>query len=115
MPVHNFAFPIQPGKEDLARKFAEEVRGAHAEHYADLMERSGTTRVTWTLTETPTGTFILVWFEADEVLAIFDILAQGTDAAAGWMRSRIEEMGGVELTGPPPGPAPELILVWPPA
>lgn len=112
MPVHNFAFPVQPGKEDLARKFAEEVHGEHADHYADLMRRSGTTRVTWTLNETPAGTFILVWYEADEVLAIFDVLT-GDDAAASWMRGRIEEVGGIELTGPPPGPAPELILEWP--
>ena len=115
MPVFNFAFPVQPGREDLARKFAAEVRGEHADDYADLMRRSGTTRVTWTLNETPAGTFILVWYEADEVLAIFDILANGRDAAAEWMRGRIEETGGIQLTGPLPGPAPELILEWPPA
>jgi hypothetical protein len=115
MPVHNLAFPVQPGKGDLARKFANEVRGEHASHYADLMQRSGTTRVTWTLNETPAGTFILVWYEADDVLAIFDILANNTDDAANWMRSRIEETGGIQLTGPPPGPAPELILEWPQA
>lgn len=114
MPVHNFAFPVRPGQEDLARKFASEVNGEHADHYADLMRRSGTTRVTWTLNETPVGTFILVWYEADQVLAIFDVLA-ATDPAAAWMRSRIEEIGGIELDGPPPGPAPELILEWSPA
>lgn len=115
MPVHNFVFPVLAGKEDLARQFAEEVLSDHADDYASLMETSGTTRVTWTLQETPTGTFILVWYEADEVLKIFDILATRTDAAAGWMRGRIEECGGIELSGPPPGPAPELILEWPPA
>jgi hypothetical protein len=78
------------------------------------MERSGTTRVTWTLNETPVGTFILVWFEADQPLAIFEVLATSADDAASWMRGRIEEIGGIELAGPPPGPAPELILEWPP-
>lgn len=115
MPVHNFAFPVQPGKEDVARRFAAEVYGEHADHYADLMKRSGTTRATWTLNQTPAGTFILVWYEADEVLAIFDVLANSEDDAANWMRGRIEESGGIELTGPLPGPAPELILEWPPA
>jgi len=115
MPVHNFAFPVQPGKEDLLRKFAAEVSGEHADHYTDLMHRSGTTRVTWTINETTAGTFILVWYEADEVLAIFDILANSNDHASTWMRGRIEEVGGIDLTGPPPGPAPELILAWPTA
>lgn len=42
--------------------------------------------------------------------AIFDILANSTDADATWMRGRIEEIGGIEMTGPPPGPPRELIL-----
>lgn len=113
MPVHNFAFPVVPGKEDVARKFSQEALGEHRDHYDSLMKASGTTRVTWTLSETPGGTFILVWYEADEVQAIFDILATSTDDDANWMRSRIEETGGIELTGPLPGPPPELILEWP--
>jgi hypothetical protein len=40
---------------------------------------------------------------------------EGDDEAANWMRGRIEQAGGIELTGPPPGPAPELILEWPSA
>ncbi len=115
MAVHNFAFPVVPGKEDLARQFANEVLNDHAEHYASLMKASGTTRVTWTLNATPAGTFILVWYEADEVLKIFEILATSADADASWMRGRIQEIGDLDLTGPPPGPAPELILEWPPA
>lgn len=113
MAVHNFAFPVLPGKEDLARQFAKEALGEHREDYTSLMKASGTTRVTWTLNETPAGMFILVWYEADDVLAIFDILANSTDADAAWMRGRIEEVGGIEMTGPPPGPPPELILAWP--
>lgn len=114
MAVHNFAFPVIPGKEDLARQLAAEAVGEHAADYSSLMEQSGTTRVTWTLNETPAGTFVLVWYEAEEVLAIFDVLAKSTNSDANWMRGRIEEVGGMQLSGPPPGPAPELILEWPP-
>lgn len=55
MGVRNFAFPVLPGKEDEARKFAEEAVGSHAEYYTSLRKASGTTRVTWTLQQTPTG------------------------------------------------------------
>jgi hypothetical protein len=114
MPVHNFFFPVIPGEEDLARQFAKEVLSDHADDYASLMKESGTTRVTRTLQETPAGSFILVWYEAAEVLKIFEILAARDDAAA-WTRGRVEECGGIQLSGPPPGPGPELILEWLPA
>lgn len=113
MGVYNFAFPVLPGKEDEARKFAEEAVGSHAEHYTSLMRASGTTRVTWTFQETPTGSFILVWFEADEVHKIFEILATRTGEDADWMRGRIKDVGGVDMREPMPGPQPELILEWP--
>lgn len=113
MPVHNFAFPVAPGNEDMARRFAIEAMGEHRGHYDALMEASGTTRVTWTLDQTPVGSFILVWFEAQDVHEIFEILAEGTDPAATWMRGRVEEISGIDMTQPPPGPPQELILEWP--
>lgn len=113
MGVFNFAFPVLPGREEQARAFAAEAVGAHAEHYTSLMKASGTTRVTWTLQETPVGSFILVWFEADDVGKIFEILATGTGEDAEWMRSRTMDVGGVDMREPVPGPQPELIMEWP--
>jgi hypothetical protein len=113
MAVHNFAFPVLPGKEAEARKFGEEAVGSHAGYYTALMKASGTTRVTWTLQQTPAGSFILVWYEADEVEKIFEILATKAGADADWMRARITEVGGVDIREPMPGPPPELIMEWP--
>lgn len=95
MSVYNFAFPVLPGKEDEARKFGEEAVGSHAEHYTSLMKMSGTTRVTWTLQQTPTGSFMLVWFEADEVHKIFEVLATRTGEDADWMRGRIKTLAAL--------------------
>ncbi len=113
MAVYNFAFPVLFGREAEARRFAEEALGSHRQHYDSLMAASGTTRVTWSLQATPAGTFILVWFEADDVQAIFRLLATSTGQDAAWMRSRVEEVGGVDMTQPPTAPPPELILEWP--
>lgn len=113
MAVHNFAFPVLPGREDAAREFATDALGAHAAHYSELMRESGTTRVTWTLQQTPAGSFILVWFEAEDVQKIFEILATSDSPAAAWMRGSIERTGGADMREPPPGPPPELILQWP--
>ena len=67
------------------------------------------------LQETPAGTFILVWFEAEDPQAILEILATGTGDDAGWMRGRLKAVGGLDMTTewPPPRPQPELILEWP--
>lgn len=114
MAAYNFAFPVLPGKEDEARQFAEEAVGKHAELYRSLMKASGTTRVTWTLQQTPNGSFILVWFEAEEPQKIFEVLATRTGEDADWMRGRIQEVGGTDMRQPMPGPQPELIMEWPP-
>lgn len=115
MTVYSFAFPVLEGQEEDGRKFAQEALGTHREHYDSLMKASGTTRVTWTLQETPVGAFILVWYEAGDPQTIFDILATGDGDDAAWMRGRIKDVGGVDMTKdwPPPGPEPELILDWP--
>lgn len=113
MATHNFAFPVLPGKEADARAFADAASGSGRHHYDALMHKSGTTRVTWTLQETPAGSFVLVWFEADDPGAIFEILATDSGDDAVWMRGWVERVGGVDMTEPPPGPPPELILEWP--
>lgn len=113
MAAFNFAFPVLPGKEAEALKFAQEALGSHRQHYNSLMKASGTTRVTWSLQETPTGTVLLVWFEANDVQAIFELLGKGTGDDAVWMRGRIKEVGGVDMSEGQPGPQPKLILDWP--
>jgi hypothetical protein len=56
---------------------------------------------------------MLVWFEADEVHKIFEVLATRTGEAADWMRGRITDVGGAGLRKPMPGPPPEVIMEWP--
>ncbi len=113
MAVFNGAFPVLPGKEDDARKFAEEALGSHRDHYDSLMKASGTSRVTWTIQETPAGTLLPVWFEADDVGAIFEHLATATGEDAVWMRGRIKDITGVDVTEIADSPPPEVILEAP--
>src|SRR5262245_16114255 len=113
MAVHNFAVPVLPGKENAARAFAKEAVGSHAHHYTSLMKASGTTRVTWTFQPTPASALLLVWFEADDVTRIFQILATRSGEDADWMRARIKEVGGFDMQQPMPGSPPELVMEWP--
>ena len=53
MAVFNAMFPVLPGKEDDARKFAEEAQGSHRDQFGAFQKASGTSRETWTLQQTP--------------------------------------------------------------
>lgn len=114
MTFYNFAFPVVEGREDDARQFAREATGTHRTDYDSLMAASGTSRVEWTLQQTPAGSFILVWYEAEDPQAIFSILSTGAGEDVAWMRQRIKDVGGIDMATewPPPGPQPELILEW---
>lgn len=113
MAVFNAAFPVLEGREDDARSFGKEALGSHGDHYNELMQESGTSRVTWTLQETPAGTMLLVWFEADDVDAIFEHMAHGSGPAVDWMHDRVLEVAGIDLREAPSGPPPEVIMEWP--
>ncbi len=69
MGVFNGVFPVQAGKEEDARAFAAETFGARRPDFEAHLVRSGVTRETWALQETPMGSLILVWFEGDVSLS----------------------------------------------
>jgi hypothetical protein len=58
MGVFNGVFPIQSRKEEDARAFAAETFGARRQDFEAHMARGGNTRETWTLQQTPMGSFI---------------------------------------------------------
>ncbi len=112
MPVFNIMFPVLPGKEDDARKFAEEATGSHRKHFEGVQKANSLARQTWAMQETPGGTFILVWGEVDEAIeASFGRMATATGEDFDWMRGRIKDISGVDMTEPG-GPIPEVILDW---
>lgn len=113
MAVFNTMFPVLPGKEGDARKFAEEALGSHREHFESVQKRSATTRETWTLQETPGGTVVLVWFECDDIEAALEHMTTATGEGADWLRARIKDVTGVDMTQPDDSPPPEVIMEWP--
>ena len=67
MPAVCVVMPILRGKEDAARRFAEEVRGPRAAEFAQWQRAGGnTTRETWHLQQSPDGFSLAVWFEVDD-------------------------------------------------
>ena len=105
------AFPVLPGKDDDARKFAQEVLG-RGEEFSASQKRGGATKEEWSLQQSPMGSLVLVHFEADDVEKAFMTLAQSTEDFDVWFRGRVQEVSGVDLGAEPDGPPPEVILEW---
>jgi hypothetical protein len=102
---------VLPGKDDDARKFAQETMG-RGEEFSASQKRGGTTKEEWALQQSPMGSLVVVHFEADDVEKAFATLAQSTDDFDVWFRSRVLEISGVDLGAEPDGPPPEIVLDW---
>jgi hypothetical protein len=110
MAVFNGAFPILPGKDQAGREFAAACVGDRRKGFEAQHARSGLTRETWALQETPMGSFMLVWFEAPDVEKSFTDLATSDDEFTIWFRGQVKDLTGVDLGAPPEGPPPEILV-----
>ena len=111
MDVFNGMFPIKPGKEEDARAFAAETLGAQRPVFEAHHGRAGTVRETWTLAETPMGSFMLVWFEGDVEKSFHDLATNDSDFVT-WFRARVLDLTGFDLAAPPEAPPPAVLVDW---
>ena len=109
--VFNGIFPILPGKEEDARAFAAETMGPQWAGFDAHHRRAGNTRETWVLQETPMGSFLLVWFEGDLEKAFGDLATYESDFMT-WFRGQVLDVTGVDLSAPPEGPPPTVLVDW---
>ena len=111
MGVFNGMFPVQAGKEEGARAFAEEAVGARRAGYEAHLARVDMIRETWTLQKTPMGSFILVWFEGDVEKAFTDLATNDSEFVT-WFRDRVLDVTGVDLSAPSDEPPPAVLVDW---
>ena len=76
------AFPVLPGKDDDARKFAQETMG-RSEEFSASQKRGGVTKEEWSLQQSPMGSLVLVHFETNDVEKAFATMAQRQYGAGG--------------------------------
>jgi hypothetical protein len=112
MAAFNSMFPVLPGKEDAVRDWIAELAGPRKAGFDALQRRSDIARETLTLQETPTGAFLLFWFDGD-VEKAFRALIAGDDEFTLWHRARLRDVTGIDLAGGGDGgPQPETLLDW---
>ena len=112
MAVFNGVFPILPGKEQGGRDFAAACMGERRKGFEAQAARTGLTRETWALQETPMGSFMLVWFEAPDIEKSFTELATSDDEFTIWFRGQVKDVTGVDLGAPPESPLPDVLVDW---
>ncbi|MCU1455636.1 MAG: hypothetical protein JWN46_3782 [Acidimicrobiales bacterium] len=112
MAIFNGMFPVLPGKEADGKAFAQEVLGDRRDEFEERQGKTGVTRESWSLQETPMGSFVLVWFEADDPAAPFLDLATDDSDYTSWFVGQVKDICGVDLAAPPEGAMPETILEW---
>ena len=110
MAVFNGAFPILSGKEQDGRDFAAACTKQRRKGFEAQLARSGLTRETWALQETPMGSFMLVWFEAPDIEKAFTNLATDEDEFTTWFRDQVKDLTGVDLGAPPESPPPDVLV-----
>jgi hypothetical protein len=110
MAVFNGVFPILPGKEQGGRDFAATCLGERRKGFEAELARGEISRETWSLQETPMGSFMLVWFEAPNIEKAFTELATSSDEFTIWFRGQVKDVTGVDMAAPPEGPLPDVLV-----
>lgn len=103
------AIPILPGKLDQWKRFASDLKTNRYDEFKASREKLGVRERTF-LQETPVGDFVIVTLEGDDPAGAFAAFGAGTDAFTKWFMDEVREIHGVDLSAPPAGPMPELVV-----
>lgn len=107
-----FALPILPGQGDAFRSFAEELAGSRLEEMEAAQRRLATHRELWFHQQTPNGDLAILYFECEDPQAVFAGLATSDGDFEVWFRNQVQQITGVDMAAPMPGPLPTTVLDW---
>lgn len=103
------AIPILPGKEEEWRKFSQELSGNRKQDFIASRKKLNVRERTF-YQHTPMGDFVIVTLEGNDPEGAFQHFASANDDFTKWFVERVKAVHGVDLSQPPPGPLPELIV-----
>ena len=109
MAMLAMALPIPAGKTDQWKAFIGELKGPRFEEFKASRRKLGVQERTF-LQHTPMGDLVVVTLEGADPASAFARFGQGTDDFTKWFLKQVQQIHGVDLTAPPPGPLPELMI-----
>jgi hypothetical protein len=103
------AVPVLPGKEQEWKEWMAEVNGKYRNEFIASRKKFGVRERTF-LQQTPMGAMVIVTLEGNDPAAAFTGFGQGTDEFTKFFVDSVKRLHGIDLSAPPPGPLPELII-----
>jgi hypothetical protein len=113
MNIAALVFPVLPGKTEADVRSIATMLTDRPDEYRASRERAGITLERVYMMNTPTGNFVIAYFESLKPIAETLAAPASSDLAIDkdFVRKG-KEVHGVDLTTPPPGPTPEVIGEW---
>src|SRR3954453_11348641 len=109
MTMIAMALPILPDKQAQWRSFVTELQGSRREQFNASRRQMGVRERTF-MQQTPSGNLTIVTLEGDDPMGAFARFAQGQDEFTRWFLQQVKQVHGVDLSQPPAGPLPELLV-----
>lgn len=103
------AVPILPGKTEQWKKFADDLKSRYNKDFKESRKRMGVQERSF-LQHTPMGDLVIVTIEGKDPQKAFEEFSKGTDEFTKWFNSQVKEIHGIDLSQPPAGSLPELII-----
>ena len=103
------AVPIVKGKEDMFKKFIDELNGRWAEEFKESRKHLNVHERTYHQ-KTPMGEMIVVTLEGDNPEYALSQFSKGNDDFTRWFVQQVNEIHGIDLNNTDQIPVPELVL-----
>jgi hypothetical protein len=107
-----FALPIQAGKTEAARAFLQALEHERKNDYAASEQRLGITKEVWALQQTPMGALFVVFFQSADIGGAVRQFVGSQEDFDQWFKRQVQDLTGVDLNVPPPGPLSDILSVY---
>lgn len=103
------AIPVLQGQEQEWQNFAHDLKDTYYEEFQASRRKLGVRERAF-LQQTPMGEMVIVTIEGEDPEKAFQDFAKGNDAFTKWFLENVKKLHGVDLSAPPPGPLPTMIV-----
>jgi hypothetical protein len=101
--------PVVKGKEADLKNFLSELNGKYNSNFKESRKKLGVRERTFRQA-TPMGEFVIVTLEGDNPADAFSKFAAANDEFTKWFTGKVKDIHGLDLSAPPQGPMPELMV-----
>jgi hypothetical protein len=101
--------PVVKGKEEALKSFLSDINGKNKSSFQDSRKKLGVRERTFHQV-TPMGEMVIVTLEGDNPADAFKKFAAADDEFTKWFTGKVKEIHGIDLSAPPQGPMPVMMV-----